>query len=812
MADKPIDPTPSRDSLDKIRREIPGAFHDARDGSMRAMGQVGDDIGKKAADDIRPHLDSIEKAAAGTSSRIAQGMSRAMARGRRLAASGGGAIRTAAGAGVAVGTAARVGKAAMGVARTVGRRVGGPALEAGRAAVATVRRSFKDADALNESLEKLERTARRTGQSMNYLEGVSGDARKEFGLTRRAANDLTAEVVTLTSQAGQVELTSQALRAVLDVGAERGLSTGQTVTALDAAVRGLGEGTTALFDMDPQTLYGEYADSIGKTVGQLTQQDRAQAVLTMAMKEGAAAQGEYAKYMETAEGKQEKFRTKTEETSATLGRALEPARRLWTNAVDGIRGAMYDAFTWMMEQARRFIVRVQFLGADLGYAWAMVPIRLKELLAASLETMAGWADSASGFLAKFGINIGEGFGNNVRGSVVNLRQGLAQEARNAREELSRDYAEIQRQTGETYNRGSPTPRPPRPQPEPRQERNGNQVVVQNVSGGDRIDARRSSPATPAKPCECDPTEMAAARQEAVDHTREQAGRKEAEHREPEERERNAREDAAAALDKEISALAEGRRLNLLRAEDLERIDELERSLRKQLLAGNGSLQDRNRIQRQLNTLAEAKREKEKKDSRFTARNVWGAIEQGAKNAGDAIGASFGKAFEMLGRDITNTGAAFDALWAGFKKGVAEAVAEEARVNAKAQFASAIGQTAKGLGYLASMNFPSAANAFASAAQHMAAGAAWSVLAGAVSSAGGGGAGAGGGSSSLQSSRDAGSAVAQSAEKRGPEIHIYVDGIDPTNPRHQKLTQQTLKGVRERYGSDGTVTYAPRRAG
>jgi hypothetical protein len=41
--------------------------------------------------------------------------------------------------------------------------------------------------------------------------------------------------------------------------------------------------------------------------------------------------------------------------------------------------------------------------------------------------------------------------------------------------------------------------------------------------------------------------------------------------------------------------------------------------------------------------------------------------------------------------------------------------------------------------------------------------------------------------------------------------VYVDGIDPTNPRHQKLTHDTLKGIRERYGSNGTITYAPRRA-
>jgi hypothetical protein len=89
---------------------------------------------------------------------------------------------------------------------------------------------------------------------------------------------------------------------------------------------------------------------------------------------------------------------------------------------------------------------------------------------------------------------------------------------------------------------------------------------------------------------------------------------------------------------------------------------------------------------------------------------------------------------------------------------------------------------------------------------------WGLVAGAAGAAAGaasgGGGGGGGGGSKPKSSRDAAGGVAQNAQKSGPQIHVYVDGMDPRNPRHQQLTQQTLQGVQERYGQTGAVTYHP----
>lgn len=68
--------------------------------------------------------------------------------------------------------------------------------------------------------------------------------------------------------------------------------------------------------------------------------------------------------------------------------------------------------------------------------------------------------------------------------------------------------------------------------------------------------------------------------------------------------RQASEDAARALQEEVSSLEAARRLGVLRAGDLGRAVELEQQLRRQVEAGTLSLEQRVRASRQLNQLAE----------------------------------------------------------------------------------------------------------------------------------------------------------------------------------------------------------------
>jgi hypothetical protein len=49
-----------------------------------------------------------------------------------------------------------------------------------------------------------------------------------------------------------------------------------------------------------------------------------------------------------------------------------------------------------------------------------------------------------------------------------------------------------------------------------------------------------------------------------------------------------------------------------------------------------------------------------------------------------------------------------------------------------------------------------------------------------------------------------------AERMLPEINIYIDPLNPTNPAWQSTLAQTLRGVRQRYGN-ATVNVRPRTA-
>ncbi|MDQ3273627.1 MAG: hypothetical protein M3Q39_00995, partial [Actinomycetota bacterium] len=57
-----------------------------------------------------------------------------------------------------------------------------------------------------------------------------------------------------------------------------------------------------------------------------------------------------------------------------------------------------------------------------------------------------------------------------------------------------------------------------------------------------------------------------------------------------------------------------------------------------------------------------------------------------------------------------------------------------------------------------------------------------------------------------STRDVGLGVAERAERGGAEVHIYVDGLNPSNPDHQRRTYAALEYARERFGDNTRVNY------
>jgi hypothetical protein len=285
-----------------------------------------------------------------------------------------------------------------------------------------------------------------------------------------------------------------------------------------------------------------------------------------------------------------------------------------------------------------------------------------------------------------------------------------------------------------------------------------------------------------------------------------------------------------ALEEEIGLLAQAKELNRLTNDERQRAYDIEVDLTAQRdkAAKAGNLREELRLQQLINQIhpvaektdakpdantpakAEADRLRQLKKVQFGAKDLLGAIHEGAMKAADGMSDAFTNSFEMIFSGMGNLHSAFTAMWKGMGQAVANGIADEAKGHSKKETAAAVSATAEAIGMAARLD-PKAGGMFLSAAEHLAAAAAWSALAGgagAASNALGGKGGGGGGSSSPSSSRDAGSGVAQNAKKAGPQIHIYVDGMDPRNPRHQQLTQETLKGVAERYGQTGSVTYHP----
>jgi len=141
-------------------------------------------------------------------------------------------------------------------------------------------------------------------------------------------------------------------------------------------------------------------------------------------------------------------------------------------------------------------------------------------------------------------------------------------------------------------------------------------------------------------------------------------------------------------------------------------------------------------------------------------------------------------------------AGIQSLTEGLKENVAGigAAIVESLIEGRAQE-----QMAAGTAALASGTWPPNPAAIKAATLHFAAAAAYRAIPGAIRSAGRGGAGAG------TSIANPGSTVRPTAGSTiGPDINIYIDGVDPRNPRHQALISRTANEYRERTGGRITV--------
>lgn len=186
--------------------------------------------------------------------------------------------------------------------------------------------SFNVLDEYRSSLQKLEGTAKLTGIPLSTLKDISELGQKSFKLSSITANEFATEVAKLAAKAGDTSKAKDALKSFLDIGAARGLSSTETLQAVQQAILGIDEGTDKLFSKNPSVIYAEFAAKIGTTAGKLTDQQKAQALLTEATESGLKVQGLYEQRLETSAGKQDQMNTAVNNAQLAFAQTLDPLR------------------------------------------------------------------------------------------------------------------------------------------------------------------------------------------------------------------------------------------------------------------------------------------------------------------------------------------------------------------------------------------------------------------------------------------------------------------------------------------------------
>lgn len=174
---------------------------------------------------------------------------------------------------------------------------------------------------------------------------------------------------------------------------------------------------------------------------------------------------------------------------------------------------------------------------------------------------------------------------------------------------------------------------------------------------------------------------------------------------------------------------------------------------------------------------------------------------------DSITDSFRHAFDLMREDAVTTGNFLEAVFRGFGAAALQGLAQYAGGKVKENIALAIEEGARALGFTALGNFASTGAAASSAAGHLAAAAAWGVLAGGAGSAGNALTGRGGGHG-MTNNRDAGAGIASRAERAGAEVHVYINPWDANNPGMQRSVAEASQRATERFGTNTKVTVKP----
>lgn len=187
--------------------------------------------------------------------------------------------------------------------------------------------TIKVATDYQSALIGVETVGKELGQSTDQVTTAIKTLTKDGLLNaQQAANDLR----NVMQRGFNVDQATQAIQAMKDFGSFGKKGQEDLGAAIDSATLGWRHQRSVMMENAGflhtfQEVWQQYAAQQGKSVSQLTEQDKRQAELNAVMQQGATATGDAAKFTKTYAGEQETLANKSLDVKAAIGDALMPA-------------------------------------------------------------------------------------------------------------------------------------------------------------------------------------------------------------------------------------------------------------------------------------------------------------------------------------------------------------------------------------------------------------------------------------------------------------------------------------------------------
>lgn len=202
----------------------------------------------------------------------------------------------------------------------------------------TETRAFRDAQ------RELAESSRFSGISVRDLTAIQKQAMESLRLNAKTAAEVVTVLSQLSAQAGRAGDTMKNVSGLFDLATSRGLTLKEAIQGMRQALSGSLEGTPLadkLFMKDLRAVLNDYAQAIGKrNLFDLTQAEKATAVMKEFERQTGLAAGAYERFLDTSSGKQAIFEERMEAFLATVGKRIDMS---FTGAQVAI-SALIDSF------------------------------------------------------------------------------------------------------------------------------------------------------------------------------------------------------------------------------------------------------------------------------------------------------------------------------------------------------------------------------------------------------------------------------------------------------------------------------------